>query len=141
MSGITMEIEGIAEFKKALESARGDMMEAVRTEVIRATTRVHERSIDRIQRGTKTGQTYEKYVPRRTHQASAPGQAPASDTGRLASSIEWRTDGMDGIVFTRVEYGKHLEFGTKNMDARPWLLPSVEEAAPRFREGLMRILK
>ena len=141
MSGITMQIEGIEEFKKALASATEDIREAVRAEVAQATLRVHERSIDRIQRGNKTGFTYEKYVPRRTHQASAPFQAPASDTGRLASSIEWRMDNLEGTVFTRVDYGRYLEFGTKSIEPRPWLLPSVEEAAPRFREGLMGILQ
>ena len=40
----------------------------------------------RVQRGSKTGETYEKYNPRRTHTASAPGESPATDTGYLASN-------------------------------------------------------
>ena len=39
-----------------------------------------------LQRGG-TGQTYEKYKPRRTHTASAAGQPPATDTGDLVRSI------------------------------------------------------
>ena len=42
-------------------------------------------AIRSIQTGPKSGRTYEKYNPRRTHKASAPGQAPASDTGNLVS--------------------------------------------------------
>ena len=41
----------------------------------------------KIQRGPNSGRIYEKYRPRRTHQASAPGQAPATDTGNLIGSI------------------------------------------------------
>ncbi len=38
-------------------------------------------AIKSIQSGAKSGIVYEKYNPRRTHRASAPGEAPASDTG------------------------------------------------------------
>ena len=38
-------------------------------------------AIKSIQTGSKSGIVYEKYNPRRTHRASAPGEAPASDTG------------------------------------------------------------
>ena len=42
-------------------------------------------AIKSIQQGAKSGIVYEKYNPRRTHRASAPGEAPASDTGNLVS--------------------------------------------------------
>jgi phage gpG-like protein len=75
------------------------------------------------------GKTYEKYNPRRTHTASAPGQYPASDTGRLASSVRTDVVGPTAyVVGTNVEYGPMLEFGTSRMAARPWLLPSFERA-------------
>ena len=44
-------------------------------------------AVDNILRGAKSGETYVKYNPRRTHQASASGQFPASDTGFLANNI------------------------------------------------------
>jgi len=44
-------------------------------------------AIKSIQAGAKSGIVYEKYNPRRSHRASAPGQAPASDTGNLVSKI------------------------------------------------------
>jgi HK97 gp10 family phage protein len=75
------------------------------------------------------GTVYEHYKPyRRTHQASAPGQPPASDIGNLASHITYSTSrrGLEGRVGTNVVYGKFLEFGTKNMAARPWLWPAYE---------------
>ena len=82
-----------------------------------------------IQRGPKSGRTYQR--GNITHQASAPGQYPATDTGRLASSvmIDLPTPGgLTGRVGTNVQYGPMLEFGTSRMAARPWLLPSFTQA-------------
>ena len=141
MSGISIQIDGLNAMRRALQNAKGEMRKAVESEVQKSVFRVQTAAVKRIQRGPATGETYEKYNPRRTHTASAPGQPPQSDTGRLASSIENRVDGDTGYVFTRVDYGKHLEFGTSKMAARPWLLPSVEEDAPRFLEGLRSIIK
>ena len=61
------------------------------------------------------------------HQASGPNEAPNTDTGRLVSSIntEIADDGVyDG---TSLEYGKYLEFGTKDMEERPWLIPALNK--------------
>jgi phage gpG-like protein len=96
-----------------------------------------------IQRGGGGGRVYEKYSPRRTHTASAPGKYPNTDTGRLASSVAVLFDiakrGKEAIVGTSLEYGAHLEFGTSRMAARPWLLPSFEKARAsvnrRFKGG------
>lgn len=80
------------------------------------------------------GETYELYKPRRTHTASAPGDAPAVDTGRLRGSIaanqlapyRWR-------VGTNVKYAAFLEFGTRRIAPRPFMRPSLEELQQRFR--------
>lgn len=50
-------------------------------------------------------------------------------TGNLRAKIthEIKSSGSKhiGKVGTNVFYGKHLEFGTKKMSARPWLLPAL----------------
>ena len=82
-----------------------------------------------IQRGPKSGKTYRRGNV--VHQASAPGQYPATDTGRLASSVMVNLPtpaSMFGEVGTNVIYGPMLEFGTSRMAARPWLLPSFTQA-------------
>ncbi len=82
-----------------------------------------------IMAGGKSGRTYRKYNPNRTHTASAPGQYPASDTGRLAGSVKMVPEGENTYrVGTAVAYGPMLEFGTSKMAARPWLLPSFVKA-------------
>ena len=91
-----------------------------------------------------TGRWYRNRGPGRgDHQASAPGQPPATDTGRLRASI--RTDLSDLVhltaeVGTNVEYGPHLEFGTATMAARPWLKPAYDKHIPGFIAEIKKIL-
>lgn len=78
-----------------------------------------------IAAGGKSGRTYQRRSV--THRASAPGQYPATDTGRLLSSVDMilpSPTNMEGTVGTDVKYGPMLEFGTSKMAARPWLMPS-----------------
>ena len=86
--------------------------------------------------GGKSGKVYEKYNPRRTHRASGEGQAPASDTGFLASNIvlsKINDQDMSIEVESRAEYSEFLEFGTQNMKARPFMFPALEENKPKIR--------
>lgn len=67
------------------------------------------------------------------HVPSAPGEPPHVDTGALQSSIHVETPGpFTRLVGDGVEYGVYLEFGTKHMAARPWLLPAVETEREPF---------
>lgn len=63
-----------------------------------------------------------------THRASAPGDPPAVDTGRLRGSIGVQRIG-DGHyrVGTNVDYAPLLEFGRRNQKARPFLRPALEK--------------
>ena len=62
------------------------------------------------------------------HRASAPGDPPASDTGRLLGSIEMvlLDGGLAAEIGTALDYGRFLEFGTSKMAARPFLRPAWE---------------
>lgn len=77
-----------------------------------------------------TGRRYTR--GNRTHTASAPGNAPAVDSGRLRQSI-----GVQQVaeghyrVGTNVEYAPYLEYGTRRMAARPFLRPAFEKVKRR----------
>lgn len=92
-----------------------------------------------LMQGPKTGYEY----PRpngRMHQASAPGEAPAVDTGNLFNSIKADMIGSKvGVVFTNVEYAPILEFGGAKMAARPFFAPATDAAWPGFLERMKRI--
>ena len=136
----SINIEGLDEMKELFKQAKDEVKREVSQAVARSTLSVHSRAVKRIQNGPASGIVYELYEPRRTHQASAPGEPPMSDTGRLASSMQFEIDGLTGYVFTPVEYGPYLEFGTSRMAARPFLFPSVEEERPVFMKALKEIL-
>ena len=80
-----------------------------------------------IQRGTKTGAVVQLRSPSRVHQRSAPGEAPATDTGKLVDSISHDIDAnkLGGSVVARAGHAIHLELGTKNIKARPFLFPAL----------------
>jgi hypothetical protein len=75
----------------------------------------------------KSGRTYKR--GRQTHQASARGEAPATDTGLLVNSIfsEFPKPGV-GIVGIGAKYAGFLEF---NLD-RPYVSVSIEKVLQEF---------
>lgn len=64
--------------------------------------------------------------------ASAEGEYPMADTGELASKISFDIRGNTGIVTSSAPYSKHLEYGTQNMRARPFMFPSLEKNRRRI---------
>jgi len=72
-----------------------------------------------------------------THTASRPGDPPNTDTGKLVQSIQVEVRSGDVYVGTGLSYAPHLEFGTKNMQARPWLFPALE----RNREKITGMIR
>lgn len=66
------------------------------------------------------------------HQASAPGQPPASDTGRLMASIHHEMlgagQGVEARIGSDVNYALFLELGTRYMAPRPFLRPALYSA-------------
>lgn len=85
-----------------------------------------ETDIKTAMAGPKSGRIYDD------HQASAPGEAPAIDTGALINSIQTEIDGTEGAVSTNQEYAEYLEHGTSRMAPRPAWTPAAERARDRF---------
>tara|TARA_R110002073_G_C8995322_1_gene538397 strand:+ start:54 stop:503 length:450 start_codon:yes stop_codon:yes gene_type:complete len=86
-------------------------------------------AIKSIQTGAKSGVVYQMYNPRREHRASAPGQAPASDTGNLVSKIivKQKTRNITNVE-SNANYSAFLEYGTSKMQPRPFMLPAFEKS-------------
>lgn len=67
-----------------------------------------------------------------THVASAPGDPPAVDTGRLRASISSElardAQGLHARVGSRYDVALFLELGTRRMAARPFLRPALPAA-------------
>lgn len=84
--------------------------------------------------GAKSGRIY-KIGKGRTHQASAPGQAPAVLTGHLRSSITInRVTDYEYVVSIAAPYGRILEFAMN----RPFAIPASEKAWASFTSVVRR---
>lgn len=75
-----------------------------------------------------------------THRASAPGQAPAVDTGQYRASWRHRSQGIGsanpgGALYTEQRRAPFLERGTRTMAARPHAGPVAEMMARDFRRN------
>lgn len=133
---MSVKIEGLAELDAALD----DYLDAVEDNIadaVRVTAlSVEADAIKSIQRGDKGGKIYKKTDPNRLHRASAPGEAPASDTGHLAKNIDSVIKPEFAYVGTPLKYGFYLEFGTMKMAERPWLRPAREKNKKLFRDRI-----
>jgi HK97 gp10 family phage protein len=86
------------------------------------------------------------------------------DTGRLRASIHRTAQGLEGTVYTNVEYAPYVEFGTGskvdvpegledyakqfkgegkrqvNLPAQPFLYPAWEQERPKYIKRVKKIL-
>lgn len=94
--------------------------------VVIATEAVRNEAISLVTNSPATGRVYRRRGGV-THQASAPGEPPASDTGTLAGRIDTDYDYVQlrGAVVARTNYSRHLEYGTQRMQPRPFMRPAL----------------
>ena len=143
-----MSFKNLQAFKKRLDkrlttTAHGNAKKAVS----RATMLVTGEAISSIQAGG-SGETVRKYNPSRTHTQSKPLNPPATDTGFLVSQITMNVkshqDGsVMGQVISAAPYSKALEFGTVNMQPRPFMQPALNKNKNKIvaifkKEGIIR---
>jgi HK97 gp10 family phage protein len=124
--------KALAEYGAKAEKAIADAVNGTAIEVASDIKRA-------IQRGPKTGRVYVRRGIE--HQASAGGEAPATDTGTLVSSIVYRKTGpIEAEIESRLPYASYLEFGTQRMAARPSWTPAAEKAKPKFADRVARAI-
>ena len=88
-----------------------------------------------IQSSSGGGRTYGNHI------ASAAGQPPNTDTGFLVSNIflDKDNDGMGADVESRADYSVYLEFGTKDMQPRPFMQPALESQRAKIKSLFTRL--
>ena len=136
---VSVRLEGAKELQAAFSRMSKQVTQATAT-AVRETAQELEGAVKlKIQQGPKTGRTYRRGGV--VHQASAPGEAPASDTGTLLGSIyHERESDLAYVVGTRIRYAPWLEYGSSRMAARPFFRPSLEQIQPVYQGRLERII-
>lgn len=139
MSGLFGKVSGTKNLKKKMDDASTILEKAMADSVKSAALSVHRNAVMSIQQ-TSVGEKSTRYNPLREHIASKPGDAPNTDRGTLVKSIqfEFDDDGKTARVGTNLKYGAHLEFGTENMSARPWLLPAFEKTTADIAKTIQK---
>lgn len=134
MRDVKVEIKGLKEVNAALQAYGKDLGASLELVVnagaLEAVTDVRKA----IQGPPKTGKEYRRGKNRDiVHRSSAPGEAPATDTGTLVSSIYNEDRGKySKAIGSRLAYAYFLEFGTFKMAQRPSWLPAVERVMPKM---------
>lgn len=158
---IKFKLLGEEKLFKSLEQKRTSIAEEIIKTVNLVTLKVHRDIIKSIQQGPKSGRKYEGRLEAsgwvhkpsvkgpnntgRPHQASAKGEAPATDTGNLVRNIVPKVmkSGFDifGIITSKAEYSNTLEFGSKDLGERPFMRPALKRNRKMINEKLMAAIQ
>lgn len=136
---LRMKVRIVDEVTPGLKRLRQKIPDALRDVIRGIAYDVRNSAMTAITSGPKTGHTYKRGGV--SHQASAPGEAPASDTGDLLDHITVAARPRYTDVGAEVLHGLYMEEGTKTVEPRPWLLPSYEEHSGRIEAALIRELE
>ncbi len=139
MGAFSVSMEGFERFRKRIEKYKTGVEKEIKRVIYTGALAIHEDAVKAIERGSKSGIIYPAYTDKegnkhKKHQASAPGEAPATDTGHLVGSsnppVTVTDEGHTVEVRFRQKYALWLEFGTVNMAPRPFLGPAYQKNLP-----------
>ena len=138
---MSIEVSGIENVIAKMYLAANSADDAVDKAIRSSAFVVQDTATKSINAGGKNGKSYKRGS--KSHIASAPGEAPASDTGRLSNSIMALKSIYDNgwLVGTSLDYGKHLELGTKDIKPRPWLIPALEKNRNAIENNIKSAIK
>jgi hypothetical protein len=138
--GLTIKVEGTEEAIRALVRTEAKGRQAA-AQAVNWTLFAGVSQMKKLLSQPGEGRLYTRGTVQ--HRASKPGDPPAVDTGRYRASWRHRmdADGMSGELFTEVEYGPHLEYGTRRMAARPHASLIAERMRVDFPRHTVAALK
>lgn len=128
---------------RELSRASLEIMQDLRKVVAKSALKVTGEAKKKIANPPKTGRVYKRRW--KDHQASAPGEAPAGDSGDLANSIRTNLslDGLGAAIGSELDYADILELGSTGgkIEARPFLSPSLMELEDQINNDITDVLK
>lgn len=125
-----------AKFKALSDNAKKKAMPRMNL----AVANIHSKIVQSIQGGSRSGREYKRGSI--THQASAGGEPPKSDTGNLAGKIFFGKATLEGNTFTgeivaRAKYAKMLEEGTRHIEPRPYMHPAFMDSKDDIKKQMI----
>ena len=138
---MAVEVEGLDRLTQKLLKLPSATTKALKRQIALGAILVQSEAIKSISKGARSGVKFKRGG--KTGQRSAPGEFPKTDTGRLVASIKTESS-AGGLIFrvgTNLRYGRHLEFGTLKMAARPWLARTLRLNTKKISANIARELK
>jgi len=131
------------EFAAKIQGQSDAVHRKLQSAVRMAANETRNEAVVSILSNPRAGAQVTRYNPTRTIKISAAGDAPAGDTGFLATNIHliMDTDQMGASVESRADYSAALEFGTINMPARPFLQPALEKGKAKYQRLFSNAVK
>lgn len=109
----------------------------IRQVVAKAASDVRNTAVKNINAHISKGRTYGNHI------ASAPLNYPNADTGNLTKNIHVvfpvSGKGLVSHVESRAAYSAFLEFGTREMQERPFMQPALEENRRKIYQMFARV--
>lgn len=140
---IKVTIRGVPELQSAFRNLPDQVALGATEAIWLIIMLIRNRALAKIKGGAKSGRIYRRGSI--THQASAPGQSPATDTGVLIRSAKTEVDTaakeINGVVSFGALYARMLEFGTRRMAARPFFGQAIDSVRPEMVTQFVKSIK
>ena len=138
---ITLRVLGLGRVQTAMLRVPVNVRAGARKGVIAAARIVESYAKQKVLKGPATGRVYKRGTI--AHQASAPGEFPASDTGTLVRSINSEVDeeGLAANVGSNTNYARALELQPESKGGRPFLLPALTDKASEARSAFAAFIR
>lgn len=131
MTGVKVTVLGVSKLQETLKNLNANINKGVNQGLSAIGLIVQNHAKQALQKPPKTGKLRKKRRNKNVvHQASAPGEAPATDTGALVDSIQMDVseNSQSVTISALTNYAAALEFKMN----RPFLRPAVEQNKERF---------
>jgi HK97 gp10 family phage protein len=137
--GTYAKVSGLESLAAQIEARSKNIQRAIAIGVNRGAELIRTETVKKI-KNVGRGEVYERGKGR-VHQASAPGDPPAWDFGKLVRGFKV-INATPGPVCTAkfastTAYGPALEFGTRYMEPRPFMQPT--EKVLKDAEAMLRV--
>jgi len=139
-----MSVSGLPELDAWMKAYQRKADAGVRKEITRTANAIRNRVMD-LMNAPASGIVYIRKPGQnlsREHRASAPGDAPAKDSGALVRSIAYkRPSPMQAKVSSDIEYAARLEDGDMRVQARPSFRPATDAEREPFADAIREALR
>lgn len=142
---LSFRMEGIPAFEAVMDKKSKAIQKNIVKAINMGAIKVQSDAVKSIHKGIKKGRIYIRKAHKNKtdiHRASAPGEAPASDTGNLASGIMLdlaKQNAPVALVISRAAYSNALEFGTEDESIlpRPFMGPAFSKNLDDIQKSMI----